>query len=339
MDSVTQIALGAAVGEAVMQNKVGRKAGLWGAIAGTLPDLDVLIPFGDPVSDFTYHRAESHSLFFMTLATPLIVWLIMRIYPQSREHRWRWALLIWLALITHALLDSFTVYGTQIFLPFSNFPVGWSTIFVIDPLYTLPLLIGVLSFFYFKHSPALAYRLNIFGLIVSSLYLLWSIGIQSHVSDLARESLHNQNINANELITGPAPFNTLLWRTVAMTDSGYAEGFYSLLDKEDIIHFTRYRSENELLEPLQNEWAVQRLQWFSKGFYKVSRFEDDIILSDLRMGVEPLYFFSFAVGRVDIDGITAQAARQVEPPAIDMETNISRLWHRIWNEDIAVLFE
>jgi len=337
MDSVTQVALGAAVGEAVMQNKVGRKAALWGAICGTLPDLDVLIPFGDPVSDFTFHRAESHSFFYMTLATPLIVWLITRIHPQAKEYRWRWGLLVWLALITHALLDSFTVYGTQMFLPFSNFPVGWSTIFVIDPIYTLPLLIGTLSFFYLKHAPDLAYRLNIVGLILSTLYLAWSVGLQSHVSDLARESLQKQNIHAKQLITGPAPFNTLLWRTVVMTDSGYAEGFYSIMDEKDKILFTRYRSEDHLLEPLQDEWAVQRLQWFSKGFYKVSGIEDDIILSDLRMGVEPLYFFSFAVGKIGIDGIVAQEPRQVEPPPIDMGASMSRLWQRIWDEEILVM--
>ncbi len=84
MDSLTQIALGAAVGEAVMKHKVGRKASLWGAICGTLPDLDVLIPMGDAVKDFTYHRAESHSLFYMTLVTPLLVWIILKIYPQTK---------------------------------------------------------------------------------------------------------------------------------------------------------------------------------------------------------------------------------------------------------------
>ncbi len=57
MDSITQIALGAAVSEAVMQNKVGRKAALWGAICGTIPDLDVLIPMGNAVKDFTYHKS------------------------------------------------------------------------------------------------------------------------------------------------------------------------------------------------------------------------------------------------------------------------------------------
>ncbi len=336
MDSITQIALGAAVGEAVMQNKVGRKASLWGAICGTIPDLDVLIPFGDPVSDFTYHRAESHSLFFMTLATPLIVWLIMRIHPQSREYRWRWTLLVWLALITHALLDSFTVYGTQIFLPFSNYPVGWSTIFVIDPLYTLPLLFGVLSFFYLKRVPPLAYRLNIIGLVLSTLYLAWSIGVQTHVSGIARETLHKQNISAGQLITGPSPFNTLLWRTVVMTDSGYAEGFYSLLDKSNAIRFMHYPSEPELLTSIKDEWPVQRLQWFSKGFYKVSRLGDDVVLSDLRMGVEPLYFFSFAVGRVDAGEIVTRKPRQLEPQDIDMGANLLFLWQRIWDEDVIV---
>ena len=231
MDTVTQMALGAAVGESVMKNRVGRKASLWGAICGTLPDLDVFIPLGDPVSDFTYHRAASHAFFYMTLVTPFFVWLIMRLHPKTRELRWRWILLVWFVFITHALLDSFTVYGTQIFLPFSNFPVGWSTIFVIDPLYTLPLLIGLLSFFFLRRKPTLANQLNTTGLILSTLYLAWSVTAHTHVSRLARESLLKQNIVSSQQITGPAPFNTLLWRTVAMTDSGYAEGFYSILDE------------------------------------------------------------------------------------------------------------
>ena len=252
MDTVTQAALGAAVGEAIMNNKVGRKAALWGAICGTLPDLDVFIPFGDPVSDFTYHRAASHAFFYMTLATPLLVWFLLRLYPKTKELRWRWLLVVWLAFITHALLDSFTVYGTQIFLPFTNFPVGWSTIFVIDPLYTIPLLMGVLSFFFLRRKLHLAYRFNTWGLIVSTLYLAWSVAALTYVSGVAQDSLQKQNISSEKTITGPAPFNTLLWRTVAMTDSGYVEGFYSLLDAKNEMYFTRYSSDKHLLNPLQN---------------------------------------------------------------------------------------
>ena len=66
MDSLSQIALGAAVGTAVLGRRVGAKAAVWGAVCGTLPDLDVLISHGDPVRDFTFHRAESHALFWLS---------------------------------------------------------------------------------------------------------------------------------------------------------------------------------------------------------------------------------------------------------------------------------
>ena len=65
MDSLTQITLGAALGEAVLGRQVGRKAMLYGAVCGTLPDLDVLLKFGDPVMDFTFHRSFSHSIFVL----------------------------------------------------------------------------------------------------------------------------------------------------------------------------------------------------------------------------------------------------------------------------------
>ena len=90
MDSLTQIALGSAVSEAVMVNRVGRKAMFWGAVLGTLPDLDVLIPMGDAIRDFTYHRGASHALFFMALAAPLFLWLILKIHPGTKIHKNRW---------------------------------------------------------------------------------------------------------------------------------------------------------------------------------------------------------------------------------------------------------
>ena len=115
MDSITQIALGAAVGESVLGRRIGNKAMLWGAIIGTLPDLDVFVPLGDAVRNFTYHRSVTHSLLMLLLATPLMVWLINRIHPSLYEHRARWAVMVYLVFATHVLLDSFTTYGTQIF--------------------------------------------------------------------------------------------------------------------------------------------------------------------------------------------------------------------------------
>ena len=79
MDTVTQIALGAAVGEATLGRKVGWRAPLWGGLCGLLPDLDVLWPFADPVSAFTWHRGYTHALAVLVLAAPVVAWAAVRL--------------------------------------------------------------------------------------------------------------------------------------------------------------------------------------------------------------------------------------------------------------------
>ena len=105
------------------------------------------------------------------------------------------------------------------------------------------------------------------------------------------------------------------------------------------MYFSQYDSDEHLLKSLQEEWVVKRLKWFSKGFYKVSLQNNDILISDLRMGVEPLYFFTFAVGKINGDSIMAQETRQVEPIQVNMGKSITRLWDRIWDDKTNVLFE
>jgi len=157
MDSLTQVALGSAVGYAVLGNKIGRKAVLWGAILGTLPDLDVFLPYGGSVEAFTYHRSFSHSLLIHLLISPLIVWLILKIHAGMQIYKVRWFWLVFLSLSTHAILDSLTVYGTQLLWPFTEYPFAVSSVFIIDPAYTLPLLIGVICTLIPKIKAATAY--------------------------------------------------------------------------------------------------------------------------------------------------------------------------------------
>jgi inner membrane protein len=142
MDTLSQIALGAAVGVAVMGRKTALwKAALMGAVVGTLPDLDVLIKHGDPIRDMTFHRTESHALFYLTLVAPLLALIVAKLAREMYLFK-HWWLAVWLVLVTHPLLDTMTIYGTQLALPFSDYPFGVGSVFIIDPLYTLPLLIG-----------------------------------------------------------------------------------------------------------------------------------------------------------------------------------------------------
>ena len=298
MDSLTQIALGAAVGEAVLGRRVGRKAALWGAVCGTLPDLDVLVPMVDPVASFTYHRSFSHSLIMMALATPLIVWLIRKIHPGDASHLKGWTVLVYLTLATHALLDSCTIYGTQIFWPLTELPMTWGSLFIIDPVYTVPLLVGLVAVAVCRNNQLLGFRINLAMLAISTLYLTWSFGAKYHAQSIAHEALAEQGMAADRVLTLASPFNTILWRYVVMHDSGYSTGWYSLLDSDRNIKFTQQESQPELLAGIEEHWPVSRLQWFTKGFYSVTRENDDIVISDLRMGVEGAYVFRFKVGEI-----------------------------------------
>ncbi len=320
MDSITQIALGAAVGHAVLGRHVGYRAALWGSLCGTLPDLDVFISMGGPVADFTYHRSFSHSLLVLTFITPVITWLIIKIHPATQIHHRGWLWVVFLSLTTHPLLDSFTIYGTQLFWPIVETPVGLGSIFIIDPIYTLPLLIGVITALSQHRQPRLAQRFNQAGLVISTLYLGWSLAAQLHVKQIAEESLANAKLSSTALLVTPAPFNTILWRIVAMDNAGYHEGYYSLLDEKPTITFFRYASETHLLNELQQHWPVQRLTWFTKGFYKVENLKGAITMTDLRMGAEPDYVFSFMVGTI---------SNPHPKPSIDKRIIMPRSWERV----------
>lgn len=334
MDSVTQITLGAAVGEAVLGRKVGNRAILWGAIAGTLPDLDVFIPLGDVVRDFTYHRAASHSLFVLALVTPLLVWLINRVHVQHRQYTRQWALMIYLVFATHVLLDSFTAYGTQIFWPFVTTPMTWSTIFIIDPLYTLPLLVGLIAALVMTRNNSRGHRINQLGLMVSTLYLSWTLVAKFIVENNVQAALEKQNISYQRVFTVPTPFNSILWRAVVRDASGYYEGYYSVLDSHNDIQFRYYNSDEQLLSGLEDHWPVQRLKWFSKGFYSVSREDKAIVISDLRMGVEPSYVFSFKVGEISNPHAVPSVPQRVNRPR-DLAF-LEHMWTRIWDDSYVL---
>jgi inner membrane protein len=340
MDSITQIALGAAVGEAVLGRKIGNRAMLWGAIAGTLPDLDVFVPLGDVVRDFTYHRSASHSLLMLALATPLLVWLINRIHPGLREHRNRWLLLVYLAFATHVLLDGCTAYGTQIFWPISNTLVAWSTIFIIDPLYTLPLLTGVIAAMLMSRETDRGQLANRIGLVVSSLYLAWTMVARQVVVSHFEAELRSQNIPHNKIFITPAPFNSILWRAVVMDDEGYYEAYYSVMDETGDIRFNHFPSNEDLLNGIENEWSVQRLQWFSRGIYSVSLRGRDVVISDLRMGVEPHYAFEFKVGEVgkvgEVDELQTRLTVPEQLVAVREFNRMPVLWARIWDQSVLL---
>nr|WP_136250534.1 metal-dependent hydrolase [Ningiella ruwaisensis] len=334
MDSLTQIALGSAVGYAVLGSKVGRKAALYGAILGTVPDLDVFINFGGPVENFTFHRSFSHSLLVQLFVSPLIAWLLCKLHPQTQNHKVGWFLLVFLTLSTHAILDSFTVYGTQLLWPLMDYPFGISSLFIIDPLYTLPLVVGLLAFLVPKLQPNVLKSINHSALILSSIYAAWSLGAKWYIDNKVEQALANSNITVGVMESTPAPLSTLLWRVVVVNDTEYFEIFTSVFDDVDEVSIDSYPTNPSLLVPLENEWGIKRLKWFTKGLYSVREQDGRITLTDLRMGLEDAYVFAFEVGKRNADEwVAADYTQLTNRPNL---SEASLLWDRIWDPAISL---
>ena len=344
MDSISQIVLGGAVAAAIAPRGQRRAALLAGAALGTLPDLDSLVLLAltdDPVTLMTAHRGLSHSLFVLPLLGSLLWWLFKR-FGHGRvaqaPGRWWWAIV--LALVTHPLLDAMTVYGTQLWWPLPVTPAVWGGVFIIDPLYTLPLLIGCGLAWWARERP-LAGRALQAGLLLSTAYLGWAAVAQQAVERQARADLAAAGGQPQAVLAAAQPFTTLLWRVVAVGEHGYWIGERSLVADAGPIHFDFHPSDHQALQANAQLPAVQRLAWFNGGFMRARVQERRLVLSDLRMGMEPDYSFNFAVAE-QVDGQwQAIAPEQIRADFARPErraeagARLAAMWRRIWQAPVA----
>jgi inner membrane protein len=321
MDSITQITLGAAVGEAVAGRDAGAKAPLWGAFFGLLPDLDVLAnPFLTEIQALTLHRSATHSLVFIAAVALGGALGLRRLYPDTAVSAGRWGGLVAATLTTHVGLDCLTTYGTQVFWPFSSHPVIYSTIFIIDPVYTVPLAAGLL--FSLRWAPRARARRwsNYAGLALSSAYLLATVGNKLYVQDVFTDALRTEAPAYERVFTTPTPFNNLLWRGVAEVPDGYYIGLYSVLDPDRAIDFRYVPNGHARLGDARSTPVVEKLRRFSRGYFAVREDTDgSLVLEDLRFGRNDLgltadgqYLFTYRL--VESTDGTVVGMRRDEPP-------------------------
>lgn len=285
MDSLTQIVLGAAMGEVALGKKLGNKAMLWGAIGGTIPDLDVFLRyFTDEITATEMHRGFSHSLVFALLMSPILGWLLHKLYRKYIEVTFKdWTWLFFLSIVTHPLLDAHTTWGTQFFWPF-EYRLAYQNIFVVDPLYTLPFLIFLVLAMFYKKGSLKRRRFNNLGIIVSSAYMLLTLVFKWVAHHNFEKALKENQIQYVELDTKPTPLNALLWMAEVETEKGYRVAYYSIFDHEK-IHFSKeYLKHDELLAPYKDQKVVQQLVKISNGWYFIEPINNGMLFWDIRFG-------------------------------------------------------
>jgi inner membrane protein len=319
MDSLTQIVLGASVGE----------------IVGTIPDLDVLLkPFISDIHQLAWHRGFSHSIVFFVLLSIVLGWGISKIYKGKRGTMREWAWFVWWVAFTHALLDCFTTWGTQLFWPLPV-RVAFNNIFVADPLYTIPFLLCIVILMFFRRSNPWRSKVNYTGLALSSTYMLFTIASKMIVLNQAVEIAESIPKEIIEISSKPTPLNAFLWSIQVKTDEGFYLGYSSLLDTKKEIDFYFVEQHNELLTPYQHFPEIELLMYINNGYYTVEETETGIQINDVRFG-QPLAWenpdapFIFAYdASIKNQELTLTQLPIARPTQDQMPKIINYIWTRI----------
>nr|WP_317631871.1 metal-dependent hydrolase [uncultured Flavobacterium sp.] len=304
MDSLTQIVVGIATAEAVLGKQLKNKSFIYGAIIGTLPDLDIW--FGklfDPLTAISIHRGLSHSIIFYLFLSVFLGSLIFKIEKRKIKlfHATQATFLI---LFTHSIIDAFTTWGTQIFWPLP-YKVALKSIFVIDIFYTIPWIICL--YFVFKNQDFInRKKWLIRGFYITTAYLILGLGIKTYVVNKFEKALSSQNIEYTEIIVKPTFSNIILWNANVMTKDSFLLADYSLFDSKPII-FDSYLQNENLGNSYKNHPEFKQLIDISEGWYTLEKSNNGIIFNDLRFGLLKKeknitkFTFSYELSKTDIN--------------------------------------
>ncbi|WP_447642688.1 MULTISPECIES: metal-dependent hydrolase [Chitinophagaceae] len=283
MDSVTHIVLGACMGKVLLPEKLGKKALVLGAIAHSIPDIDIISTFfNSQTQDLVLHRAISHSLFMA-----MIFALLFTAFTYTRNKRkikFRRLFFPFLILVSlHDLLDTCNNYGTELFAPFSSERFSFHLLYVADPLFTIVPLIVAILLFVKKSSWINAKKAAVLGILAPCLY----VSIVGWGKIRTEQALAQSPPIANahfELLT-PTPFNGFLWYGIFTTDSTVYTTYRSTWDQSDTQpRYAAFPRNERLLAKYMNEQDTQNLLEFSQGIYTVKQKQDTVQFNIPRFG-------------------------------------------------------
>jgi inner membrane protein len=285
MDSITHIAIGACIGEAILGKRLGKAAMLWGAMAQSAPDIDFIASaWLNTTGDLLAHRGFTHSILFSVMLTPLLALAADRWHRPHNISFKAFLLFFFLEVTGHIFLDGFNAYGVGWLEPFSHTRFSFNAIFVADPLFSIWPAIACIALIFIKHhSPKWKFWWR-FGIFTSLFYLCICISNKLVVNHAVKNSLRQQHIVYNKYFSTPTALNSLLWFIVAGNDSGFYIGYRSVFDKKTETEFRFFPKNDFLLNNVAQQDDIRKLKRFSQGFYTVEKWHDTLVFNDLRFG-------------------------------------------------------
>jgi len=317
MDSITHLAIGAVIGEAIMGKKIGKRAMFLGAIAASLPDIDVVASFFLPTAeDLLAHRGFTHSFLFAALATALLALLSERWHRPHSISIQKWIVFYCIEIFTHLFLDAFNSYGTGWLEPFSHVRISFNALFVADPFFSVWCIVAASVLVILKiKNPRRKYWIRT-SLIISACYLMYALYNKYTINSVVRKNIELQQITSQRFFTTPTALNNWLWYVVTEDDGGYHIGYRSVFDKNPSIDFHYFPRREHLLKNVKQQEDMQRLIRFSQGYYTLDHIGDTLVFNDLRFGQvmgwnnpQAGFAFHYYVERPDANSLVIQRGR------------------------------
>jgi inner membrane protein len=273
MDLITQGLLGAVVGQVGFQRHLGKRAILWGAIVGLLPDADVIVAkyASNPMAMELIHRGLTHSVFFaLIMAFPLGMalyhidhWVTTKrdIHTHAEQIK-TWSLLCFWALVTHPLLDLFTTFGTQLLAPFSDHRFALNAIPIIDPVYSVPLMISIVVGL---AMPRKSFIVSSVTLFLTSAYLLLGIAQHDKALGAARSFCAQNKLNCSRIEAFPLLPTLFAQRLWVQTNEAVYVSEYSTWTKKCKPWVAQ--AITAVPASIREHIAFKTYDWFTSGIY------------------------------------------------------------------------
>lgn len=335
MDPLTQGVLGAVASQQQAKPKFFVAASILGFLSGMAPDLDIFIrSSADPMLALEYHRHFTHSLIFIPIGSALCALFFFMLFARRVGMSFRQTYFYcFLGYATHGLLDACTSYGTQLLWPFSDMRVAWNTVSVIDPLFTLPLLLLSLL--------AVLRRQRTYAIIA----LMWVVFYAGFgVVQRERAEAFGLDIALSRghqpvtLEVKPSFANLLVWKVVYRTETDFyvdavRTGFSYRHYPGSHLPFLNIDASFPWLEKhSQQAKDIERFRWFSNGYIALSPFHPDRII-DIRYSLIPNDIKGLWGIELNQDAANDAHIRYVSDHERNADT-FATLWKMIMGKDI-----
>lgn len=285
MDSLTHVVLGACVGEIIAGKKMGKRAMAWGALMNSLPDVDfVFSMFLSPTQDLIAHRGITHSMFFVVLITPLLSLIAKKMYPLNSMRYRDYLIFFFIEIFLHIFLDTFNVYGTGWWEPFSSVRYSWDFLFVADPLFTIGLLIVALRLLFARTLDTRRKKWATIAVSISAVYLIWGGLNKGLVDTRVKQAAAESGIQYQRYFSTPTTLNHQLFYCLLESSEGIYISYRSIWDGKNKPRFQLYERNAQLEEEVLDQSALKDLKQFSQGWYALKRDTIGIQFQDYRFG-------------------------------------------------------